>query len=358
MKIDFTRNTTKALEKRLRRAKKVCNVKQIQKISVILMIARGISIELVAEIWGMTVRNVYLWRNEFLCKRMEFFCISKCKGSKSRLTEHQKRKLRQIVIDGPEAAGFSIGIWNSAMIKELIERKFKKSYHVRYIPELLKSLGLSYQKAKFESAKNRSVEKKTWRDGWLSLLAQAEHKNAVILFEDESSFAMWGSLSYTWGLKGKQPIVKTCGSRKSLKVFGAIDYHSGRFIYKTFQGKINSQCYIKFLKTLILRYANKNIMLIHDGAPYHRSKDVLHFLQDESRMEAIALPSYTPEYNIIEYLWKKVKKHTHNKYYPDFAALKKCVSAALKSFQKRSEEILILCRAYPDMLFHNVPVTP
>ena len=46
----------------------------------------------------------------------------------------------------------------------------------------------------------------------------------MILFEDEASFAQWGSLSYTWARRGHQPEVPTSGKRKGYKVFGAIEY--------------------------------------------------------------------------------------------------------------------------------------
>ena len=354
MRIEFTKKTIRALEKRLIRAKKVGNTKQIEKIVVILMLAKNIGLSAIAGIFGITERTIYIWRNEFLCNGMNFFDIRKYRGRRSRLSEKQKQELKQMIISGPEKSGFSIGIWTSAMVKELIEKKYKVSYHVRYVPELLKSLGLSYQKAKFTPDKDRSEEKKVWREEtWPSLLAQAELEDTVILFEDEASFAMWGSLSYTWGLKGQQPLIPTCGKRKNLKVFGAIDYRSGRFVFQTFDGKINSQRYICFLKKLLERFSSK-IILVHDGAPYHRSKTVQSFLNKQQRMEAIALPSYAPDYNIIEYLWKKVKKHTHNKYYPTFSSLRKCVHSALRFFQRHTSEVTKLCRSYVDMLFHGI----
>ena len=53
----------------------------------------------------------------------------------------------------------------------------------------------------------------------------------MILFTDEVSFALWGSLGRTWAPRGQQPQVKTTGKRKGLKLFGAIEFHSGAFYY-------------------------------------------------------------------------------------------------------------------------------
>jgi DDE superfamily endonuclease len=62
---------------------------------------------------------------------------------------------------------------------------------------------------------------------WPAILKQAHAHGAVILFADEVAFALWGSLSRTWAPRGQQPVVKTTGRRKGMKLFGAIELFSG-----------------------------------------------------------------------------------------------------------------------------------
>ena len=57
----------------------------------------------------------------------------------------------------------------------------------------------------------------------------AKEDNSVVLFGDEVSFAMWGSLARTWAPIGQQPTVKTTGTRKDLKMFGTIELKGGNF---------------------------------------------------------------------------------------------------------------------------------
>ena len=54
----------------------------------------------------------------------------------------------------------------------------------------------------------------------------------MVLFGDEVSFAMWGSLARTWAPIGQQPTVKTRGMRKGLKMFGTIELGGGSFQYR------------------------------------------------------------------------------------------------------------------------------
>ena len=62
-----------------------------------------------------------------------------------RLVEYEEKKLFNLVDQGPEASGFDCGVWNAAMINEVIFREFGVMYNPHYLCTLLKKIGLSYQ---------------------------------------------------------------------------------------------------------------------------------------------------------------------------------------------------------------------
>lgn len=73
------------------------------------------------------------------------------------------------------------------------------------------------------------------------------------------------------------------------------------------------------------------IILIQDGAPYHTSAQVSKFIESCNRLISYRLPSYSPDYNPIEKLWRKIKTAgIHLRYFPSFEALKKTVDDYLK----------------------------
>jgi transposase len=221
-------------------------------------------------------------------------------------------------------------------------------YSVWHIRTLLRNMGFSFQKAKFDSAHIKPEEREKWlKKSWPEIFKQARERNAYIMFIDEASFPQWGSLTYTWAKKGKQPIVKTSGIRKSYKIFGAIEYFTGRFFSKPDEGRLNSDSYAEFLKYILCK-TRKHIFLIHDGAPYHRSKAMKNFFDKHSkRLTAYRLPSYSPKYNPIEMLWKQIKeKEIHLHYFPTFDDLKQKVNDALLNFENMRNEILSLFGFY------------
>ena len=133
------------------------------------------------------------------------------------------------------------------MIQHLVLEKFGVFYSARYLSELLKNMGLSFQKATFVGDKQDEKSRKKWlKKQWPEILELARKKDAHIFFGDESSFPQWGSLSYTWAPVGQQPVVKTCGSRKGYKVFGLIEYFTGKFLAKGYEGKLNAESSVAF----------------------------------------------------------------------------------------------------------------
>ena len=139
------------------------------------------------------------------------------------------------------------------MIAEVIWLKFEVRYNLNYLSSLLKKLGLSYQKARFISDRQEEEAYQVARKKWLeetlpSIIKKAEEDNSVVLFGDEVSFAMWGSLARTWAPIGQQPTVKTTGIRKGLKMFGAIELKGGNFQYQQSLAYVLKPKSLKLLK--------------------------------------------------------------------------------------------------------------
>ncbi len=193
-----------------------------------------------------------------------------------------------------------------------------------------------------------AARRHTWlQEAWPTILRTALRRKGLILFEDEASFAQWGSLSYTWARRGHQPEVPTSGKRKGYKVFGAIEYFSGRLFYQGIERRFTSESSQTFLQMLMAQ-TTQPLLLIHDGARYHTSKATEQFFAAHAdRLTGYPLPSYSPDYNPIEYLWKKTKQRaTHNKYFKEFIALTVSVDKALAYFATHPETVFGLFGRY------------
>lgn len=296
-----------------------------------------------------TIRD---YRNAFLLRGVSSLGYTRPPGRPSKLTQAQRRELASVIKAGPQAAGYTSGCWNTPMLQDLVQSRFGVSYHPHYLATLLHNLGFSYQKARFVSDHLNEAKRLEWRrTKWPKIVQHARQRKALLLFGDEASFAQWGSLSYTWAPTGEQPEVPTSGKRKGYKVFGLIDYFSGRFFYKGHEGRLNSESYVAFLLD-VLSQTRRHVVVIQDGARYHTSQVMQDFFKAyAARLTIEQLPSYSPDFNPIEHLWKKVKKEaTHLKYFPDFAQLQAEVDRALLHFAHTPSEITVLMARYCEML--------
>ena len=248
----------------------------------------------------------------------------------------------------PQDFGYPGGCWNAAMVADLIKKRFGVVFSVKYLPQLLRRIGLSYRKAKFIAAKADPEKRNEWINSiWPALERKAKKSGSKIYFGDESSFALWGSLAYTWGKRGQQKLIPTNGNRKAIKVFGMIEYFSGKLVSQVVDQKLNGESYIEYLK-LLLRSTRGRLFIVQDGAPYHKSKVVKGFFAERSdRIQAVQLPSYSPDYNPIECLWRKIKRgFTHNVFFSCFEDLVETIENALTYFKKKLKEILGLMGVY------------
>jgi transposase len=139
----------------------------------------------------------------------------------------------------------------------------------------------------------------------------------AVLFEDEASFWLDGTLHQTWSRVGVQPRVDTYGQRKTAHVYGAIALHDARFTYQ-FAPVFNGHTFHLFLKLLVRRYRRRKVFLVIDNGPCHWLDEAGRrwLIANAHRLELHRLPPYSPQFNPTEGVWKTTRKMaTHNRFY-------------------------------------------
>ena len=349
LRIQVSAATVKALHARLQQAYLKDDVRLVRRTTVLMdLLVHHVPMATLCERWGLSSSCLYDWQRAFLLHGMESVPYRHSGGRRPKLTPRQKKRLVELLEAGPQVVGCETACWTSVLLRVLIWREFGVLYNRHYVCTLLHNLGFSFQKARFVSDHLDAARRHAWlKDKWPTILRAAKRCQGLLLFEDEASFAQWGSLSYTWARRGRQPEVPTSGKRKGYKVFGAIDYFSGRLFYQGIEGRFNSERYQEFVR-MIVEHTTQHLFLIHDGARYHTSQATRQFLEAHSqRITVYPLPSYSPDYNPIEYLWKKTKQRaTHNQYCKEFIQLTVSVDKALAYFAMHPDTVLGLFGRY------------
>ena len=76
------------------------------------------------------------------------------------------------------------------------------------------------------------------------------------------------------------------------------------------------------------------VVLVSDNAPWHRGQPVKDALAEFPHLELYRLPPYSPKLNVIERLWKVLRRRsTHNRLFDALADLKASLRNSIRYFQ-------------------------
>lgn len=123
------------------------------------------------------------------------------------------------------------------------------------------------------------------------------------MFQDEAGFGRINKPKHCWCFKGLRPTVPCHHIREYRYAYGAVEPQTGESFFLVLP-YCNTDCMNAFLRELSADYPDDFILLVADGASWHRSKS----MQTPQNIEILPLPPYTPEMNPIEQIWKEIRK--------------------------------------------------
>lgn len=98
--------------------------------------------------------------------------------------------------------------------------------------------------------------------------------------------------------------------RESCTIFGAYAPANDAFYWKS-SSKSNTDVFRLFLHQLRAHTVNKKLVLILDNASVHHARETMAFVQKYPDVKIFYLPTYSPEYNPTEQVWKWIKPLVH-----------------------------------------------
>jgi transposase len=109
---------------------------------------------------------------------------------------------------------------------------------------------------------------------------------------------------------------------------------------------INAESVCELLRKIALLHIALPITLVLDNARYQKC-EIVAALASQLNIELLFLPAYSPNLNLIERLWKFVKKEVlYSKYYSDFSSFKRAISNCLNqthtTYKKELDSLLTM----------------
>ena len=124
------------------------------------------------------------------------------------------------------------------------------------------------------------------------------------MFQDEAGFGRINKPKYCWCRKGTRPSVPCHHIREYRYAYGAAEPQTGESFFLVMP-YCNTVCMNIFLSELSKAYPEDFILLVVDGASWHKSKG----LEIPENIQLLYLPPATPEMNPIEQVWAWLRLH-------------------------------------------------
>jgi len=143
---------------------------------------------------------------------------------------------------------------------------------------------------------------------------------------DEARFGTHSKLGHGWFPTGSRSAVKVKLGFKNFYVYGAVEPSSGEMFSLTLP-KVNTELMNLFLQEMSECYKSEEIVIVMDGAGWHKSKKLI----VPTNIIIVHLPPYSPELNPVERLWLHIKSSTiRNKIYDSLDDLENVICDFIK----------------------------
>jgi transposase len=204
------------------------------------------------------------------------------------------------------------------------------------VRKFLTGMGMKCRKLGMIPAKADAAEQRRFLDAKLwPRLRQARRLRRVVCFVDAAHFVHGPYLGYLWCFV--RLLMRGPSGRKRFNVLGAIDAVTHELTTVCNDTVINAEAVCELLRVLATRYVGLPMTLVLDNARYQRC-DVVQQLAKKLRIELLFLPAYSPNLNLIERLWKFIKKECLScRYDEDFARFKAAIVGCLEEVEGKHE---------------------
>src|SRR3954466_7758791 len=144
-----------------------------------------------------------------------------------------------------------------------------------------------------------------------------------------------------WLLVGQRLLVGVGGGRKRLNILGAYCPDDQEYLdIRLSRDNINSQQFVNLLRVLRERHPEtRRFILYLDNARYYHTPVVKEWLGRHPEFHLEPLPAYSPNLNLIERLWKLLRKEAFTRWHKTFEDMERAVSEVLDHLGDLKEEL-------------------
>ena len=321
-----------------------------QRMHALYLKSKGLSHQVIMTVCGISSRSTLCtWFYLYLTGGIDALKHFNYKGQQSDLNDYTDTLEEYFKNNPPRSINEAI----SAM-EELTGIKRGPTQVRRFLKRLgFKRLKVGCAPGK-ELNEEKAEEQKTFHDEELEpRLEKAKQGERQVFFVDAAHFVHGHFLAVLWCLK--RLFIPTASGRRRFNVLGALNSVTKEVITFCNSTSINTESVCELLDKIRAAYVEGiPITLVMDNARYQRNVRVMAYAESLG-IELLFLPSYSPNLNLIERLWKFVKKEClYGKYYATFQEFKAAIETCLSETDTKHKNKLRSLLNPKFQLFENV----
>jgi transposase len=276
--------------------------KQYVKLSVILMLSSGYSSSQVEECLGIDGSTVYRYAKLYGSVSLSEYLKDHHVEYSGKLSEEQSLQVVKQVRDHVYLTAKEVAVY--------IKATFGIAYSVKGAVKLLHRLGFSYKKPKQVPPQANAAAQEKFLDTFNSMLEN--QPDTVVYFNDGVHPQHNTKADYGWILRGYDCLLPSNTGRHRVNITGALNARDTTDVLAVDAESVNAQSTLTVWEAAEKRHPGRRIIHICDNAKYYHSKVLSDWLNKHPDTSVMYLPAYSPNLNLIERLWRFMRKKVIN----------------------------------------------
>ena len=168
-------------------------------------------------------------------------------------------------------------------------------------------MGYRWKRARLSLKSKRNEEQFRCKQNEIDSLKELEDSGYIDLyFGDQSHFGLTPNVPYAWQTKDN-PILLPAAKGKYQNVVGLMN-RKNKLYFEILETTFNSDRIICFMDRFVEQTIKKTVVVL-DNSPIHKSKKFMDKIEQWKQKDVLIyfLPPYSPELNLIEILWRRIK---------------------------------------------------
>lgn len=183
-------------------------------------------------------------------------------------------------------------------------------------------------------------------------LDQAQAGTRHLFFVDAAHFVYGTFLCCLWSFA--RIFVRAASGRQRFNVLGAWNAVTRELVAVTNTTVVNTDTMCELLRKVAALGLTAPITMVLDNARYQRNA-VVQALAESLGIELLFLPSYSPNLNLIERLWKFIKRRSlYGRYHPTFAHFRAAIDETIANLPTKHAAELASLMSLNFQRFENV----